>query len=313
MYSSTKQTKETRKSNSKAKLAKCQTHPDSFLSIYCVDCDVIDCPVCLTLNHHPDKHIVFLVEDLQREEVKEMIECKKRLNECQNYVESNLEVDIDAKIKEFEEKRDKECAYYQKYAENLRKRYDEIIEELKDLKNSIEQEKEDLEKQQEQVRKHVKKIENESYGEGNTMGSTKKGEYNEEENEEPQDQDTVVDNVYKTIDQCHKKNNIINCQLEPEKSLEEKKISFTIENYKKILCKRNEEYNIIKSPVFKVGFFDWYIGVNPYGDEEAKNRNLSVFLYMISGQENVDYEYEYRIEIENHKGKKNEIRCGTKK
>ena len=203
-----------------------------------------------------------------------------------DYIDNKYLSDIESKIIELQNQKNEQITFYQKYIKVLANRFDTLINNLNKIKNEYKTFSTNYNKQCEIGLSVIKEIINKK--------------------------DNTDKKLLQIIDIVHQQEDKILPQQYIMSSspfeLEENMLSFTIHNYPLIIKHKWPSKEYIYSPIFTVDYLSWKLCINPWGFDEGKDTHISIFLYLKEGDDGNRYNYDYKFELVNFKGKKNYVK-----
>ena len=98
--------------------------------------------------------------------------------------------------------------------------------------------------------------------------------------------------------------NSVHCVITPPmQMMPELTFTYELRNYKEMIMKKEHKYEMITSPLYRVNFLSWELHIYPWGSRSVKDKYISVFIGLRDGEDDVEYNYNYKFSLINFKGK----------
>ena len=98
--------------------------------------------------------------------------------------------------------------------------------------------------------------------------------------------------------------NSVHCIIAPPMQMTpELKFTYELRNYKEMIMKKEPKHEMITSPLYRVNFLSWELHIYPWGSRSVKDKYISVFIGLREGEDDVEYNYNYKFSLVNFKGK----------
>ena len=269
---------------------KCQTH-SKHLNYFCVDCKVHLCQHCIVYNRHDTSHLIAKTQELKQGPIKDLYDKSLQLEDILSNIDEHLPETIEAKINELQTSKENTITYYKQLLSALDKRYTEMITELTLLKTSLTPQISEYKQQHETALDMITDL---IYHSKQTQTYKNKDVIAFLNN----NKDTITANDF------NKYCNLVHCVITPPmQMMPELTFTYELRNYKEMVTKKEQKYEMITTPLYRVNFLSWELHIYPWGSRSVKDKYISVFIGLRDGKDNVEYNYNYKFSLINFKGK----------
>lgn len=272
---------------------KCPIHQKRF-NYFCIDCKREMCQHCVILERHAQNnpnHLIIQNELIKTGYIKSLYNQSLVVSDILKGIDKNFPQKIDEKLEQYQKERDEKVVFLRRLALCLDKKYEEIINSLRTLKDNYSTQLNSFKTFDSKTRDIIidysyKKPEDRLYKDKDIEEFLK--------TKEPQ---STPDNFIKNC-------NTINSVISPiSTNIEYNQFTFELKNYKEILKERSPSNEMITTPVYSINFLSWQLHIYPWGSSGGKNQFVSIFLGLREGDPNESYQFLYQFQLKNFNGK----------
>ena len=270
---------------------KCPIHKKK-LNYYCLDCKKELCQHCVILERHPQlypEHLIVQNEFIKEGLVKDIFKQAMKVGDILKGMDETLPDRIEEKLNKLKKEKEDTVNFYKELGKSLEKRYDEVINELTMLKTNFTQQMNNFQIKKTKSREIIYDV---------SYQPPEKRKWKDNQIKEFLSNKGIQITPENFIKFCNSVNAVIN-PLTP--SFEFSKFTYELKNYNDVLTKREPSNEMLSTPLYIVNFLSWQLHVYPWGGSTGRDKFLSVYIGLIEGDENEEYNYSYKIELENFK------------